>query len=68
MEVVEKYKKSNLNNSDVKWYLFDDKLWITKYKTYFFKTNPKSSTINNIKSFRLLNFKGKDSKISSFSE
>ncbi len=35
MEVVEKYKKSNLNNSDVKWYLFDDKLWITKYKTYF---------------------------------
>lgn len=34
MKVIEKYQNSDLNNSDVKWYLFDEKLWVTKHKDY----------------------------------
>lgn len=34
MKVVEKYQNSNLINCDVKWYLFDEQLWITKCKDY----------------------------------
>ncbi len=28
MKVIEEYQNSNLFNSDVKWYLFDEQLWI----------------------------------------
>ena len=34
MRVIEKYEQTNLNNNDVKWYLFDEQLWVTKCKDY----------------------------------
>ncbi len=34
MKVIEKKQISNLYNSDVKWYLFEETLWITKYSDY----------------------------------
>ncbi len=35
MKVIENYQNSILNNGDVRWYLFDETLWITKYNDYF---------------------------------
>lgn len=35
MKVIEKYQNSILNNSDVRWYLFDGTLWITKCNDYY---------------------------------
>lgn len=34
MKVIKRTQNSNLVNHDVKWYLFDEKLWITKCKDY----------------------------------
>lgn len=34
MKVTEISQGSNLLNSDIKWYLFDEKLWISKYNNY----------------------------------
>lgn len=35
MKVIEKYQNSSLNNRDVRWYLFDGTLWITKCNNYY---------------------------------
>ncbi len=34
MKISTKNQASNLCNHDIKWYLFDEKLWITKYNEY----------------------------------
>ena len=34
MKISIKNQISNLSNHDIKWYLFDEKLWITKYNEY----------------------------------
>ncbi len=34
MKISVKYQLSNLNNEDIKWYLAEEKLWITKYNEY----------------------------------
>ena len=51
MKVIKKYQNSVLNNSDVKWYLFDEKLWITKYKDY---SEVEKSILKSVGSFNWL--------------
>lgn len=34
MKIQVKSKKNGLKNSDVKWYLLDEELWVTKYENY----------------------------------
>ena len=51
MKVIEEYQNSNLFNSDVKWYLFDEQLWITKCKDY---SEVDDSIAESVGSFNLL--------------
>ncbi len=51
MKVLEKYQNSNLNNSDVKWYLFREQLWVTKCKNY---TEIEKSISKSVGSFNFL--------------
>lgn len=51
MKVIERNKSTNLLNSDVKWYLFDEKLWITKCKNYL---EVEESILKSIGSFNWL--------------
>ena len=34
MRIITRNQLSNLSNRDIKWYLLDEKLWITKYYEY----------------------------------
>ena len=34
MNVTAKSEHSSLTNQDVNWFLFDETLWVTKYKEY----------------------------------
>lgn len=51
MKVIEKYQNSELNNNDVKWYLFDEHLWITKYRDY---SEIEESILKSVGSFNWL--------------
>lgn len=51
MKVIEKYQNSELNNNDVKWYFFDEHLWITKYKDY---SEIEESILKSVGSFNWL--------------
>lgn len=51
MKVIEEYQNSNLFNSDVKWFLFDEQLWITKCKDY---SEVDDSIAESVGSFNLL--------------
>lgn len=51
MKVIRKNQYSLLLNNDVKWYLFDEKLWITKCKDY---SEIEKSILKSIGSFNWL--------------
>jgi len=51
MKVIVKSQKSILNNDSIKWYLPDEKLWITKYEDY---ADIEKSIVNSVGSFNWL--------------